>query len=157
MYKFRQEKGGEVRTILKLAVQKLPKRKHIKVITKFAQLEFQQGSLERGRTIMEGVLSNYPKRVDLWSQYLDMEIKAGHGDSSDKSQSGRGGGKGERKSQACIRRLFDRITSMSGFSTKKMKFFFKRYMDYESKHGDEDSVDDVKDKAREYVQSKMQE
>jgi rRNA biogenesis protein RRP5 len=43
-------------------------------------MEFKFGEAERGRTIFEGVMSNYPKRVDLWSIYLDMEIRAGEQD-----------------------------------------------------------------------------
>jgi rRNA biogenesis protein RRP5 len=46
-------------------------------ISKFAQMEFKYGEAERGRTLFEEILSNYPKRVDLWSVYLDMEIKTG--------------------------------------------------------------------------------
>lgn len=46
-------------------------------ISKFAQMEFKYGEAERGRTLFEEILSNYPKRVDLWSIYLDMEIKTG--------------------------------------------------------------------------------
>ena len=42
---------------------------------KFAQLEFKFGEPERGRTVFESVLSNYPKRVDLWSIYIDMMIR----------------------------------------------------------------------------------
>jgi rRNA biogenesis protein RRP5 len=52
----------------------------IKTIVKFAQMEFKHGEAERGRTIFEGVMSNYPKRVDLWSIYLDMEIRAAEQD-----------------------------------------------------------------------------
>ena len=32
---------------------------------------------ERGRSIFEGVLRNYPKRLDLWSVYLDQEVGLG--------------------------------------------------------------------------------
>ena len=39
-------------------------------------------------------------------------------------------------------------------SAKKMKFFFKRYLDFEKKFGSESSVDSVKQKAVEYVESK---
>ena len=34
-------------------------------------------SAERGRSIFEGVLRNYPKRLDLWSVYLDQEVALG--------------------------------------------------------------------------------
>ena len=44
---------------------------------KFAQLEFKFGEPERGRTVFESVLSNYPKRVDLWSVYIDMALRVG--------------------------------------------------------------------------------
>ena len=76
------------------------------MISKLGQMEFKNGSPERGRTIFEGILSNYPKRVDIWSIYLDMELK--HGD------------------QTAIRKLFETVTSLQ-LSSKKMKFFFKRY------------------------------
>lgn len=32
---------------------------------------------ERGRSLFEGVLRNYPKRLDLWSVYLDQEVAQG--------------------------------------------------------------------------------
>ena len=41
------------------------------VISRAALLEFRCGSAERGRGIFEGVLRNYPKRLDLWSIYID--------------------------------------------------------------------------------------
>ena len=41
------------------------------VITRTALLEFRMGSAERGRGVLEGVLQNYPKRLDLWSLYID--------------------------------------------------------------------------------------
>ena len=36
-----------------------------------ALAEFRAGGAERGRSIFEGILRNYPKRLDLWSVYLD--------------------------------------------------------------------------------------
>lgn len=44
-------------------------------INKFAQLEYKIGDPERGRTMFEGIISNYPKKIDIWSVYIDMEIK----------------------------------------------------------------------------------
>lgn len=58
----------------------LPKHKHIKTIVKFAQLEFRHGEVERGRTIFESLISDHPKRIDIWNIYLDMEITAGDQD-----------------------------------------------------------------------------
>jgi hypothetical protein len=53
------------------------RRKHVKVISHAALLEFKHGSAERGRSIMEGVLQNCPKRLDLWSVYNDQEARQG--------------------------------------------------------------------------------
>jgi hypothetical protein len=33
--------------------------------------EFRMGCAERGRSILEGLLANYPKRTDIWSVYID--------------------------------------------------------------------------------------
>ncbi len=45
----------------------------------------------------------------------------------------------------------ERVIHMS-FSAKKMKFFFKKYLDFEQKFGSEEDVSIVKQKAVEYVQ-----
>jgi rRNA biogenesis protein RRP5 len=47
------------------------------MISKFGQIEFKDGDPERGRTIFEGIVSNYPKRIDQWNVYIDMELRAG--------------------------------------------------------------------------------
>jgi len=43
-------------------------------------MEFKFLSAEHGRTIMTGLLANYPRRFDLWSVFLDLEIKQGETD-----------------------------------------------------------------------------
>ena len=55
---------------------------------------------------------------------------------------------------AVIRPLFERATSLS-LSTKKMKYLFKRFLEFEQRCGDEASQDHVRTKAREYVEAKM--
>ncbi|KAI7885333.1 nucleic acid-binding protein [Lichtheimia hyalospora FSU 10163] len=120
------------RELLQRCVKVLPKHHHVETISKFAQMEFKHGEPERGRTIFEGLLSSYPKRIDIWSVYVDMEIKAGD--------------------QETIRRLFERLTSMK-VSSKKMKFFFKKWLQYEKEHGSEEDAERVKEKALDYVNS----
>ena len=44
-------------------------------MTTFAKLEYKSGSAERGRTIFERILSAYPRKIDVWCQYVDMETK----------------------------------------------------------------------------------
>jgi rRNA biogenesis protein RRP5 len=49
----------------------------------------------------------------------------------------------------------ERATSLK-LSSKKMKHFFKRFLDFEKKFGTEESVEHVKAKAKEYVASATQ-
>ncbi|RKP16522.1 protein prenylyltransferase [Rozella allomycis CSF55] len=132
------------RSLLNKALKSLDKRKHVKVVNKFAQLEYKFGDVERARTLFEGLLANYPKRLDLWSIYIDMEIKL-------VKQS-----KESFKSVAAtlaiesVRRLFERVLSLK-FSVKKKKFLFKKYLDFENVYGNEESVNHVKQLAIDYV------
>lgn len=52
-----------------------------------------------------------------------------------------------------FRRLFDKALACK-LSSKKMKFIFKKYLEFEKRHGDETTVESVKKMAEEYVQEK---
>uniref|UniRef100_A0A5F8HAI3 Protein RRP5 homolog n=1 Tax=Monodelphis domestica TaxID=13616 RepID=A0A5F8HAI3_MONDO len=110
----------------------LPQKEHVDVISKFAQLEFQLGDAERAKAMFETTLSSYPKRTDVWSVYIDMIIKYG--------------------SQKEARDIFERVVHLS-LAPKRMKFFFKRYLDYEKQHGTAETVQAVKEKALAYVEA----
>ena len=116
------------------SMQALPKRHHVYMSTQAALLEFKLGDPEKGRSMLEGVLQDNPKRTDIWSVYLDQEI--GHGD------------------EQRARTLFERATHVV-LPPKKMKFLFKRYLDFEKKYGDAKRVEYVKKKAMEYVERVM--
>lgn len=66
--------------------------------------------------------------------YLDQEVK--------------------QSDQQRIRALFERATSLQ-LAPKRMKFLFKRYMDYEREHGTDAAVEKVKRKAMEFVQASV--
>ncbi|KAJ3056513.1 Protein RRP5 [Rhizophlyctis rosea] len=136
LFQLKRGKVDEARKILQRSLQSLAKRKHVKTICKFAQMEFKYGEPERGRTIFEGIMSNYPKRVDLWSIYLDMEIRNGDVD--------------------ITRRLFERVIKLK-LSSKKMKFFFKKYLDFEKSKGTAQGVEHVKQAAVAYVEGLQRE
>lgn len=51
------------------------------------------------------------------------------------------------------RDIFERVIHLS-LAPKRMKFFFKRYLDYEKQHGTEKDVQAVKAKALEYVEAR---
>ncbi|KAL2011206.1 hypothetical protein VTN00DRAFT_3924 [Thermoascus crustaceus] len=150
------------RALLPRALQSLPKHTHVETTSKFGQLEFRSknGDVERGRTVFEGLLSSFPKRVDLWNVLLDLEIKVG-----DKEQ---------------VRRLFERVLGISNakkkgaapaagaddgkrkLKPKQARFFFKKWLAFEEKiaaqeSGNEKMVEEVKARAAEYVKSLQQE
>ncbi|KAF3843991.1 hypothetical protein F7725_016039 [Dissostichus mawsoni] len=108
-------------------------QRNVDVIAKFAQLEYRYGDSEKGRTMFDKILTSYPKRTDLWSVFIDLMVKHG--------------------SQKEVRALFDRVIHLS-VSVKKIKFFFKRYLEYEKKLGTPQSIQAVKEKAMEFVEAK---
>ncbi len=55
-----------------------------------------------------------------------------------------------------VRSLFERATHMQ-LPPKKMKFLFKRFLDFERSHGDAAGVEHVKQAAREYVEANLAE
>ena len=130
------------RALLPRAMQTLPSHTHLALTSKFAQLEFKHGNPERGRTIFETLLSQWPKRLDLWNVLLDMEISH------------------PASNEEVVRRLFERITGAgqgSHLKPQKAKFFFKRWLEYEEKAGDARSQQRVKTLAAEYVKSQKTE
>lgn len=66
----KQGKEG-TQSVVNRALLSLPDKKHIKFISQTAILEFKCGVPDRGRSMFERVLREYPKRTDLWSVYLD--------------------------------------------------------------------------------------
>lgn len=132
---------------------------HVNLTSKFGQLEFRspKGDVERGRTVFEGLLSSFPKKIDLWNVLLDLEISVG-----DVEQ---------------VRRLFERVlglgkkgaaaaSTLDGGDKRKLKpkqarFFFKKWLSFEEKTagkegGNEKMVDEVKARAAEYVKAQAQ-
>ncbi|XP_050380953.1 rRNA biogenesis protein RRP5 [Argentina anserina] len=126
-----QQQDG-VQDLVSRAEKILPKHKQIKFLSQTAILEFKCGNPERGRSLFENILRQNPKRTDLWSVYLDQEIRLGDTD--------------------LIHALFERATSLS-LPAKKMKFLFKKYLDYEERHGNEERANYVKQKAMSYVEN----
>ncbi|KAH3669200.1 hypothetical protein WICMUC_005039 [Wickerhamomyces mucosus] len=117
--------------ILADALNALHKRDHIEVVRKFAQLEFVKGDAEQGRTLFEGLISDVPKRIDIWNVYIDQEIK-----------------KDEKKK---VEELFERVFTKK-ITRKQAKFFFGKWLSFEEAKGDTKGADHVKAKAQEYVQ-----
>ena len=77
-YLLKNSRHDEAHALVKRAVLSLPKRKHVQTMSKFAQLVFEYDSAERARTLFDGLLTEYPKKLDLFFVYTDKEVK--HGD-----------------------------------------------------------------------------
>ncbi|KAF8849875.1 nucleic acid-binding protein [Acephala macrosclerotiorum] len=126
------------RALLPRATQSLPPHTHLNLTLKFAALEFHSpfGSAERGRTMFEGLLSTFPKRLDIWNQLLDLEMQQGD--------------------QDVIRSVFERVVKTKGLKPKGAKAWFKRWSEWEEKNGDKKSQEKVKAKAAEWVSNAAQ-
>jgi len=136
--------AGEVqnaRELLDRALASVPKSAHVRVILKFAQLEYRFGSAEQGRTLFEGLVGNFPRRLDLWSVFLDMETLSLRNGSGPEAEQ--------------VRSLYRRSCSLE-LSSKKMKFLFQRFLSFEKEFGTTKTVEAVKELARDYVASRME-
>lgn len=120
------------RALLSRALQSLPSHTHLALTKDFGLLEFNapHGDPERGRTVFEGLLATFPKRLDLWNVLLDAELRRGE--------------------IARARALLERVTTRN-IKGRQAKFFFKRWLELEEKHGDEKNRARVTAKAAEYV------
>ncbi|KAL9187437.1 hypothetical protein ACHAXT_001540 [Thalassiosira profunda] len=136
-YLLKGSRHEEAHALLKRSLQSLPTYKHVEVMSKFAQMEFEMGSPERGRTIFGALLEKHPKRMDLLFVHIDKEVKNGD--------------------VAKARALFDSVVHPVSqerkfkFSDKQMKSLFKKWYKMEEKHGDDESQERVKDEARAFV------
>eukprot|EP00884_Botryococcus_braunii_P015434 jgi/Botrbrau1/2574/Bobra.145_1s0002.1 len=111
----RQGKDEARKLVYERALNALPPKEAVQLTRDVAVVEYHEGSAERGRTLFESVISNYPKRLDLWSVYFDQEIRQGDA--------------------ARVRSLFERGRQMQ-IPYKKLKFFYLRLVEFEAQYGD---------------------
>jgi len=133
------------KTILQRGLQALPRASHITLISKFGTLEFKNGRPEAGRTMLEGIVANFPKRMDIWAIYMDMEVKYGSK------------GKGANPVQA--RHLFERCLSLKEIQIKpkKMKLVFRKYMEFEDGLGNKKQLADLRQRVEQYLEKTFKE
>ncbi|KAI5963281.1 RRP5 [Candida pseudojiufengensis] len=144
-YLLDQEDRSKINEILTKALTILPKSQHIELIKNFAILEFKKGDVEKARSLFEGLISDLPKRIDLWNIYLDQEIKYYSTiDQEDKEQL--------KQLKLQIENLFERVIELKKISRKQVKFFFNKWLKFEENIGDEKMIKKIKSKAIEYVE-----
>ncbi len=52
----------DLSSIVQRALQSLPLRKHLKLLSHHGIMLYKNGAQEKGRTVFEAIVSNYPKR-----------------------------------------------------------------------------------------------
>ncbi|OWT39295.1 rRNA biogenesis protein RRP5 [Cryptococcus neoformans Bt1] len=120
------------RALLPRSMKSLDKSKHVETIEKMALLEFKHGDAERGKTLFEGLVDRFPKRLDLWGVYIDQVAKVGDIQG--------------------VRGLMDRALEQK-LTSKKAKFLFKKWLTIEQRIGDAAGQDKAKARAREWVET----
>lgn len=139
-YLLKGARHDEAHALLKRSLQSLPNYKHVETMSKFAQMEFELGSPERGRTIFSALLEKHPKRMDLLFVHIDKEIKNGEIE------------KARALFNGVVNPVSDDRKQKFKFSDKQMKSLFKKWYRMEEEYGDEDSQDHVKAEARAFVE-----
>lgn len=81
--------------------------------------------------MFEGLLSTFPKRLDIWNQLLDLEIQQGD--------------------KEIIRDVFERVVKVKGLKAKGAKAWFRRWSEWEENNGGKKEQERVKAKAEEWV------
>ncbi|KAK3623162.1 rRNA biogenesis protein rrp5 [Elasticomyces elasticus] len=135
---------ARARSMLSRALQSIPKEKNRPLTAKFAGLEFHssQGDPERGRTIFETLIEQWPTWSSGWDMWVDLER-------SRLSQITTADEKLEAKEQ--IRTLYERMTAQK-MKKRRAKFVFKRWLEFEEKEGGPKTVERVKTLAKEFVE-----
>ncbi|XP_065354946.1 protein RRP5 homolog [Calliphora vicina] len=116
--------------LLHKALACLPERDHVNTIVMFANLNHRHGNNEMAQTLLDQVVTSYPKRVDVWCQYVDMLVKAELIDSA--------------------RNILERAV-VQKIPLRKMRTIFKKYLEFEERFGNDTNVQRVKLLAMDYV------
>ncbi|KAM5353843.1 hypothetical protein ACJ41O_000493 [Fusarium nematophilum] len=125
---------ARARALLPRATQQLDSRHSQNLVSRFAALEFRSpnGEPERGRTMFEGLLAAWPKKGDLWSQLLDLEVGI------------------EGADPTAVRDVFERRTRVKGLKPQQAEKWFRRWATWEEKL-DPKGKDKVMAKAQEWA------
>ncbi|KAF1345880.1 hypothetical protein BDV97DRAFT_359297 [Delphinella strobiligena] len=135
---------SRARALLPRALQSTHKSAHRALTARFAAMEFKSknGDPERGRTLFEGILAEWPRWTQGWDQFVDLER-------------GLLGQDGERGSVSHVRGLFERMSKLK-MKKRRARFVFKRWLEFEEGlDGKLGQAERVKALAREYVEKQQ--
>ncbi|WFD37443.1 rRNA biogenesis protein rrp5 [Malassezia japonica] len=129
----RHGRPDDAHALVPRSLQSLERQKHIKALTAYALSEYKVGDVEHARTLFETLVERYPKRLDLWWQYIDQEARL--------------------ENIAGVRTLFERAMTSRSNSTKQTKALLQKWLVLEKRIGDAKGVQAVLNRAREFVAS----
>lgn len=139
-----KQEPDRARALLPRSLKSVPQSEHRLLTAKFAGLEFRSagGDSERGRTIFENIVGEWPKWTQGWDMWVDLErAQVSSADSAD------------AKAEAIekTRNLFDRMCKAK-MKKRRAKFVFKRWSEFEEKEGSKKDVERVQSIAKEWVE-----
>lgn len=132
------------RALLTQSHQSIPASEQRSLTAKFAALEFhsEKGDAERGRTIFEGLITEWPKWSSGWDTWVDLERSRISRLETDEA-------KKEARDRA--RALFERMAAQK-MKKRRAHYVYKRWLEFEESEGTAKTAERVKALAAEYVQ-----
>lgn len=76
MRKNQSKDTEDVEEVISRAEKALPRAQQVEFRKQLGLIEYKYGNSERARTIFETLVSEHPKRADIWHVYIDAEAKA---------------------------------------------------------------------------------
>ncbi|XP_066256179.1 rRNA biogenesis protein RRP5-like [Euwallacea similis] len=108
----------------------IDKKSQMMIIVRFAIMEFKYGEPDQGAAIFETILMSEPKKINIWTVYIDQLVKKDQIDEA--------------------RRVLERSVSQT-LPLKSMKSLFMKFRKFEESHGTPETIEAVKQRAQEYV------
>jgi rRNA biogenesis protein RRP5 len=140
-----KQEPDRARALLPRSLKSVPTSEHRLLTAKFAGLEFRSagGDAERGRTIFETIVGEWPKWTQGWDMWADLE----------RAQISAAADSADAKKEAVekTRGLFERMCKAK-MKKRRAKFVFKRWMEFEEKEGGKKEVERVQGIAKEWVE-----
>jgi tetratricopeptide (TPR) repeat protein len=126
-------KFREARNIKEAALKSiLDKKRQFDLIVRFGTMEFQFGELEQAIANFETILDTYPHKTTIWIIYVDQLVK--------------------QEKYETAREVLERAVSLK-LGVRAMKSLFQKFIHFEEQHGTAETVEEVKKRARDYVEN----
>lgn len=143
MFYYTTKQYDSARKLMQRSFDSLPKRDHLDIISKFAQLEFKVGEYEKGKNLFESLLANNPKRTDVWLIYLSMLIKYCLSSTSSTTNSNI-----KNDTIESIRTIFERAIDVIN-QGKKLHPILVKYLQFEETYGSSSNATRIRHKLTE--------